>query len=239
VAVSGTDVYAGGYFTTAGGSTANYIAKWDGSSWSALGSGMNERVFALAVSGSDLYAGGRFTTAGGSATNSIAKWNGTNWSSLGSGIISVVYALAVSGGELYAGGRFSNIGGSPATNIAKWNGSSWSALGSGMNGGVYALAVSGSDMYAGGLFTTAGGKVSTYAARAYLEQPYLSILHSGPNATLSWPTFYDTFALQQNPDVANSNSWSNANYPLVTNGPTKSATVPLTPTNQFFRLIGN
>ena len=33
----------GGYFTTAGGVTANYIAKWNGSAWSALGSGMNGR----------------------------------------------------------------------------------------------------------------------------------------------------------------------------------------------------
>ena len=35
------------------------------------------------------------------------------------------------------------------------------------------------------------------------------------------------------------NTWSNANYPLTTNGPIKSATAPMTPTNQFFRLIGN
>ena len=57
--MSGSDLYAGGGFTTAGGIAANYIAKWNGSSWSALGSGMNgDCVYALAVSGSDLYAGG-------------------------------------------------------------------------------------------------------------------------------------------------------------------------------------
>ncbi len=59
---------------TAGGSAANCIAKWNGSSWSALGSGMGggftgAYVDALAVSGSDLYAGGSFTTAGGSTAN--------------------------------------------------------------------------------------------------------------------------------------------------------------------------
>ena len=41
LAVSGSDLYAGGSFTTAGGSAANRIAKWNGSGWSALGSGMN------------------------------------------------------------------------------------------------------------------------------------------------------------------------------------------------------
>ncbi|OLD81157.1 MAG: hypothetical protein AUI33_01280 [Ignavibacteria bacterium 13_1_40CM_2_61_4] len=37
----GSDVYAGGYFTTAGGSAANSIAKWNGSSWTALGAGIS------------------------------------------------------------------------------------------------------------------------------------------------------------------------------------------------------
>ena len=40
LAVSGSDLYAGGAFPTAGGGAANHVAKWNGSSWSALGSGM-------------------------------------------------------------------------------------------------------------------------------------------------------------------------------------------------------
>jgi hypothetical protein len=49
LAVSGSTLYAGGYFTTAGGSAANYIAQWNGSSWSALGSGMVWRPSILAM----------------------------------------------------------------------------------------------------------------------------------------------------------------------------------------------
>jgi hypothetical protein len=64
LAVSGSTLYAGGYFKTAGGSAATNIAQWNGSSWSALGSGINGGVSALAVSSSTLYAGGEFTIAG-------------------------------------------------------------------------------------------------------------------------------------------------------------------------------
>jgi uncharacterized delta-60 repeat protein len=169
LAVSGGTLYAGGYFTMAGGSAANYIAQWDGSSWSAIGSGMNSSVNALAVSGGTLYASGGFTTAGGSTANRIARWDGSSWSALGSalgtGMNSTVWALAVSGGTLYAGGYFTMAGGSAANYIAQWNGSNWSALGSGMNGGVYALVVSGGTLYAGGTFKMAGGVAANYIAQ--------------------------------------------------------------------------
>ena len=165
LAVSGSDLFAGGAFTTAGGSPAANMAKWNGSSWSALGLGMSSTVFALAASGSDVYAGGNFSTAGGSTANNIAKWNGSNWSPLGSGLNNIVVALAVSGSDLYAGGTFTTAGGSVASYIAKWNGSSWNTLGSGMDYYVSALAVSGSDLFAGGSFTTAGDSAANYIAK--------------------------------------------------------------------------
>jgi hypothetical protein len=114
---SGAALYAGGTFTSAVGVAANYIAKWNGSSWSALGSGVNGRVDALAVfdngSGPALYAGG----------NSIAKWNGSSWSALGSGVNGTVNALTVfddgSGPALYAGGSF-NVSPAGDSFLAKW-----------------------------------------------------------------------------------------------------------------------
>jgi hypothetical protein len=122
LAVSGSTLYAGGDFATAGGNPANGIAQWNGSSWSALGSEMNNAVEALAVSGSTLYAGGYFTTAGGNTANCIAQWNGNTWSALGSGMGAgngyhpYVSALAVSGSTLYAGGYFTTAG----TNVSAY-----------------------------------------------------------------------------------------------------------------------
>ncbi len=69
VGASGTDVYVGGGFTRPGGVAASNIAKWDGSNWAALGSGVNGTVRALAISGTDIFAGGWFTEAGGAPAN--------------------------------------------------------------------------------------------------------------------------------------------------------------------------
>jgi hypothetical protein len=91
--------------------SANRIAKWNGSAWSPLGTGMDRTVYALAVIGTDLYAGGDFTTAGGvNIGYGIAKWNGGAWSALGTGMDNAVVALAVSGTDLYAGGGFTFAG---------------------------------------------------------------------------------------------------------------------------------
>ncbi|RJP89124.1 MAG: hypothetical protein C4518_10310 [Desulfobacteraceae bacterium] len=179
MAIHGNDIYVCGYFTAAGGVVANRIAKWDGTSWSALGSGIGDRdgdttVNALAVDGAgNLYAGGIFDTAGGVAVKNIAKWDGASWSALGSGIDGEVKALAVDdAGNLYAGGRFTTAGGVSVNYIAKWDGTSWSSLGSGMGrddkyfGSVSALALDDAgNLYAGGYFTTAGGVAAKNIAR--------------------------------------------------------------------------
>jgi hypothetical protein len=78
---SSGNVYVGGGFTFIGTMFANYVAKWDGSAWPALGSGMGgfgicTGVWALAARGTNLYAGGGFTDTGGMRANQVAKWDG-------------------------------------------------------------------------------------------------------------------------------------------------------------------
>jgi hypothetical protein len=177
--VSGGQLYAGGWFTTAGGIEANRVAKWDGTNWFALGTGMDHSVSVLAAAGNDLYAGGSFLTAGGLSANRIARWDGNTWSRLGMGVSSRVTSLVVVGGNLYAAGDFAraNSGaintGDVVNYIAQWDGQTWSALGSGMNSSVHGLAVASSNLYAGGQFTIAGGKVSAYMARASIPVPLM------------------------------------------------------------------
>ena len=81
---SGPALYLGGYFTMAGGVAASRIARFDGASWSALGSGVNAPILALTVfddgGGPALFAGGGFTLAGGVSASRIARWDGTSWS---------------------------------------------------------------------------------------------------------------------------------------------------------------
>jgi hypothetical protein len=149
---SGEALYVGGLFSTADGSTVvSNIARWDGASWSALGSGTNGQVWSLARFDADfdgpidpvLAAGGDFITAGGVTVNRIGTWDGTAWAGLGSGANASVRALAQldkgTDAALGAGGDFTVIGGINANRIAYWTGSVWEAAGNGLSCTVSAI----------------------------------------------------------------------------------------------------
>lgn len=154
------NVYVGGNFSAVNSVAASRVAKWNGTTWSALGAGLGGgNVEAIAISGSDVYVGGGFTTAGGVPANHIAKWDGNAWSAMGAGLGALgnnfVTSIAVSGTNVFAGGNFMDAG--SLNYIARWNGTSWVSLGTGMDQRVDSLAVSGTEVYAGGVFSTAGG----------------------------------------------------------------------------------
>lgn len=153
----GDDLIAAG---TMDGVTGNYIEKWDGSSWTALGAGVNDDVNSLYVFNNELYVGGFFTQAGGAACNSIAKWNGTTWSCVGGGIEIGVETITSFNGEIVIGGWFSTT----AKYAARLNGNSWETFGATLNDGVYALAVYNNELYAGGYFT---GKIVKWNGSAW------------------------------------------------------------------------
>lgn len=172
LAVNGADIYAGGFFRSVGRVEANYIARWNGTNWSALGSGVKGSndfsttvVSAIAVNGSNVYVGGNFTNAGGVSANNVAKWDGNRWSALGSGLNGPVSAIVLSGSDVYVGGSFTTAGGGSANYIAKWDGIGWSALGSGLNSNVTAIASTSGVFFVGGNFTSAGGINANHIAQ--------------------------------------------------------------------------
>lgn len=189
----GSTLYAGGFFDMAGGAPATNVARWDGSSWTALASGIDGEIEALALAGSTLYAGGTFTQTGsGGSANYVAQWDDALWSSLGSGIGGVclpgllsVKDMLVQGNHVYAAGLFQSAGGVSANNIAMWDTAvhTWSALGDGL--GIqpvfpceavdYVNALAWGSVYAGGTFTNSGSLVTSHFARWVTAVPSYAV----------------------------------------------------------------
>jgi hypothetical protein len=213
LAVVGNEVYVGGTFTSAGGVSANYVARFNTqtNTWSTLGTGSSNGVSgwvrALAVVGNEVFVGGLFTSAGGVSANYVARFNTqTNtWSTLGTGssngvsggIFSAVYALAVVGNEVVVGGTFTQAGGVSANYVARFNTqtNTWSTLGTGSSNGVSggassyvsALAVVGNEVYVGGNFTSAGGVSANFVARFNTQTNTWSTLGTGSsNGVNNW-----------------------------------------------------
>lgn len=190
-------LYAGGSFlnacadlTCATSNRVNRVARWTGTTWAALGSGVNGDVRALAADANGrLYVAGAFShlcpdgpcATPGTQMNHIARWSNSAWSAMGHGVHDPVNALALDRfGSLYVGGEFTRLcanstcseTGEILNHVAKWNGAIWSTLGSGTDGTVNALAVDARGyLDVGGAFTQAGGKSSVYFGRFQIIQP--------------------------------------------------------------------
>lgn len=169
-------LYVGGDFTSIGGVQASYLARWDGTNWTAFGS-PNGPVYAieehwLSPSLNWIWVGGAFTSIGGIEAKHIANTDRTAWYEGGDGVDDVVRTIAASltNIDLYVGGDFTTAwqnSGDPVTvnHIARYY-ANWYTLGSGTNAPVYDIvpAQDGS-IYVGGTFTTAGGAPANYVAR--------------------------------------------------------------------------
>lgn len=130
---SGSALYVGGRFTQADGQFALNIARWNGSQWmsvgSGVGSGASGGVSAFSVhhdeddDGSLLYVGGSFFEAGGTVAWHLAYWDGQEWNAAGPRFNTRVNAFAglndAVGSTLYAGGHFLSGCGQTFNRIAK------------------------------------------------------------------------------------------------------------------------
>src|SRR6185295_4539526 len=191
---------------SADGAPAEHVARWDGTSWTPLGSGVDDTVQALAVfddgSGPALFAGGNFTHAGGVAANGLARWDGSSWSAVGSGGGPMsVLALAVfddgggNGPALYVGGTFASAGGVTGSHVARWDGASFGDLAGGADNAVRCFQVfddglgGGPALYVGGVFTHVGAVAASHIAR--WDGTSWSALGSGTNKVVRTLTVFD------------------------------------------------
>jgi len=143
-----------GDFSTAGGTAAANIARWDGSSWHPVGSGLPGDVWSILADGETLYAG----VASGFDGSDVYRWSSSSWTSIGH-FDGFVDDLVIFEGDLIAGGWFTG-------DVARWNGTSWSMIaGSGSNGRVETLIVHDGVLMAGGSFYRMNGVFTGPVAR--------------------------------------------------------------------------
>jgi len=122
------DLVIGGGFTQVNGQPANRVARWNGTAWSAFGSGFpgpNAQVYALTVHAGQLVAGGSLTP------NNVSGWNASAgaWQPFGGTFDGTVQSLASDGITLYAAGTFTQSGAAAVVRNARWDGSQWLAVG--------------------------------------------------------------------------------------------------------------
>lgn len=152
-------VYAGGRFTEAGGVEAEYVAKWDGSKWSAMPGKFSMDVAALAIyddgSGPALHT---FSAEGGGLR--LSKWTGDKWVPLGdtiNGTVGELQTVEVGGKKLLlAGGEMQSIGQTIVGSFAQWDGKVWApGLDSSFNNSVFAITpMEGGKVAVGGWFSS-------------------------------------------------------------------------------------
>ncbi len=176
LALPNNNLVAAGNFTAIDGVPAANIARWNGATWSPLGSGIltgGGKVAALlSLPNGDLIAAG---AANFINVDVMFRWNGSAWSAVPSAVVGSPSAsrisslLALPNGDIIVGGSFTLIHGVPASCIARWDGSTWTPLGSGLTGtsdpnvAVLRLLPSG-NILAGGSFLNSGANDAIYVA---------------------------------------------------------------------------
>jgi hypothetical protein len=125
---------AAGHFSSIDVVTTTNIAAWNGSSWTNLGSGLNDLVLHLAEHNGDLYASGDFTASGADNTvKHIGRWNGSVWSAIDTSHTFTHAGPMISFDSLLIIGEvWDTINGIPMKGIAGWDGNSFIPMGSGL-----------------------------------------------------------------------------------------------------------
>jgi len=131
IIVYNNEMYICGTFDSVGNLPAKGIAKWDGTTWSVIGSNYNFTAGSSFLTKMMFYAG-EFYYGGGNPGTGIMRWNDTTWRDVGGSVqmgtlnqYPVVKEMCVHNGKLYCVGNFEKIGGVDALGLASWDGNLW------------------------------------------------------------------------------------------------------------------
>jgi trimeric autotransporter adhesin len=194
---TGPALYVGGGVEPAPGVYLG-VARWNGTEWSYLGSGLDGSVRCFAIHddgyGSALYAGGDFSIPGHQERN-LARWTGTTWVPVGGGTNNFVDSMISfddgAGASLYIKGPFTSVGGTPIAWIARWNGSQWfDARGSWNSGGSHFVVFddgSGPSLYmAGWVSISAGQSIYGLFKQVAGDWVVIGVTNNGPRSVAVW-----------------------------------------------------
>lgn len=174
LAVADGVIYAGGYFSAAGGGTGT-VTRWNIAAFDATGSLLPWNpgayygdVLALVVADGVIYAGGMFRSAGGGccseARDHLAAFDTAgNLLPWNPGANSTVTALSEYSGVIYAGGLFVYSGGGGTGTVGRNSLAAFDVAGNllpwnpGSDGLVKVLRATNGVIYAGGNFGAVGG----------------------------------------------------------------------------------
>lgn len=162
-----TELVLAGTFTEAASSPASRIVRWNGSTWTTLGAGIdNGAVRALAQFDGKIIAAGIFTSAGGNPAANIAAWDGSTWQPMGAGFPNAdIFALCVYNNQLIAGGTVPLSSDLPFEEndriiFHRWTGSTWEPIvPNNQRGFVRTLYVRGNQLLVGGTFYALNNEV--------------------------------------------------------------------------------
>lgn len=160
---NGNLVVTGSFLSPLGGPELD-IARWDGTSWNAMGSLPN--AGRLGVHGTQPVVCSRDATG----QPVVVEWSGTTWAPLGSTFTRLTSPATLRGTDTFAGelavfGDFQYASGVAAYGVAALGPNGWHALGDGMDGGFGAFAEHGGDLVAGGSVTSIAGQPIGRVAR--------------------------------------------------------------------------
>jgi hypothetical protein len=170
--------------------------KWNGSTWSAVGSaGFSSTIastangtlqaFAMhALSCSEIYVA--YSDNANLARVTVMKWNGSTWSTVGTGGFSAGVAIQISikalnNGEIYVAFNDTTVG---KETVMKWNGSTWTNVGTAgfTAGGVLDTSLqvlSASEIYVAQRDAGNSGKATVMK---YFDSPVIVAVNPTPNA---------------------------------------------------------